>query len=247
MIIDCISDLHGFKPKLEGGDLLLLAGDYTARNSLKEWAEFFAWLKEQNYRKKILIAGNHDGLLESAFPHSHKEAEELSEIQELLTEIAEIEFPEFEYLCDSGTEFEGLKIWGSPWTKTFEGMNKHCMSFTKRTEDELADQYEKIPHDVDILITHSPAYGILDQVKIKFYNAMPDREIHVGSKYLKNWLKYCGRPRIHLFGHIHESYGIKQVFAIYDYERKKSMVQSINASIMTEYYKPENKPIRIEL
>ncbi len=31
MIIDCISDLHGYYPKLEGGDLLIVAGDLTAR------------------------------------------------------------------------------------------------------------------------------------------------------------------------------------------------------------------------
>jgi len=27
MIIDCISDLHGYYPELEGGDLLIIAGD----------------------------------------------------------------------------------------------------------------------------------------------------------------------------------------------------------------------------
>ena len=36
MIIDCISDLHGFFPKLEGGDLLIIAGDLTARDKPEE-------------------------------------------------------------------------------------------------------------------------------------------------------------------------------------------------------------------
>ena len=60
MIIDCISDLHGHFPDLRGGDLLLIAGDLTARDIEPEYFKFFDWLDEQKYRKKILIAGNHD-------------------------------------------------------------------------------------------------------------------------------------------------------------------------------------------
>lgn len=40
MIIDCISDLHGYFPKLQGGDLLLIAGDLTARDEPYQFEEF---------------------------------------------------------------------------------------------------------------------------------------------------------------------------------------------------------------
>jgi len=63
MIIDCISDIHGFFPKLDGGDLLLIAGDLTARDEPQQFKEFKQWLKEQRYAKKVLIAGNHDNFL----------------------------------------------------------------------------------------------------------------------------------------------------------------------------------------
>jgi hypothetical protein len=53
MIIDCISDLHGYLPKLEGGDLLIVCGDLTAYNKPKQYEEFFLWLKKQKYRKKV--------------------------------------------------------------------------------------------------------------------------------------------------------------------------------------------------
>ena len=36
MIIDCIADLHGHYPKLEGGDLLIVAGDLTAEHKYEE-------------------------------------------------------------------------------------------------------------------------------------------------------------------------------------------------------------------
>ncbi|KAL1970646.1 hypothetical protein VTN77DRAFT_4290 [Rasamsonia byssochlamydoides] len=52
--------------------------------------------------------------------------------------------------------------------------------------------------DVDILLTHGPPYGILDQV---YYSGES-----VGCE---NLLKACvrARPRLHVFGHIHEGYG----------------------------------------
>ncbi len=216
MIIDAISDLHGHKPKLPGGDLLIIAGDLTASDKFVQYEMFFAWLKKQNYRKKVFIAGNHDNQAMTQF-----------------------DWHGAEYLCDSGTEFEGIKIWGSPWTKTFKGMNPECKAFTVDTEDALMDKFELIPHDTDILITHSPPYGILDHIPV-----MMDGSIfHAGSAALFGWLKYVHRPRIHVFGHIHEAYGAEEVFATYN----DKMMISINASHVNEKYKPVNEYVRIEL
>ncbi len=265
MIIDCISDLHGYFPTLEGGDLLILAGDYTAANKIPQWCEFFEWVKNQPYRKKVLIAGNHDGLFESGFPKNKKEADELREVKKFLN-IEE----DFEYLCDSGTIFEyeednieleecgihptevkTLKIWGSPWTKTFEGMNPKCKAFTCDTEEELAEKWALIPDDVDILITHGPPYGILDEVKRFDYPNTQTRlgrflnkqKEYVGSKSLYSWLQYVGRPKLHVFGQIHEGYGQSEVFPTYN----DKMMNSVNASHVNERYQPVNPPIRIIL
>lgn len=222
MIIDCIADLHGFYPKLEGGDLLIVAGDLTANDSPLQLYNFTEWLKLQPYKKKICIAGNHDNLLFNSKAFKGPESPLY-----------------FDYLCDSGTEFEGLKIWGSPWTKTFEGMNPHCKAFTVDTEDELMDKWEMIPEKVDILITHSPPYGILDGIDDSHDGTL----FHVGSKTLYGWLQYVERPKLHVFGHIHEGYGQGEWFVGYN----DIPVISVNASHVNEYYQPVNKPIRIEL
>lgn len=217
MIIDCIADLHGFYPKLEGGDLLIVAGDLTARDQIQEYYYFVDWIGSQNYKRKIVIGGNHDNLLKNhsiAFKNST-----------------------FEYLCDSGTEFEGLKIWGSPWTPLFKGVNPHCTAFMK-PENELSDYWDKIPMGIHILVTHGPAFGILDEI--------PQQDgtlYHAGSTSLLGWLRYVERPLLHVFGHIHEAYGRKEAFASYD----GKMVQSVNCSYVNEHYKPVNKPIRIRL
>jgi Icc-related predicted phosphoesterase len=217
MIIDCISDLHGLYPTLEGGDLLIVAGDLTARDTEKQHAEFAYWLEKQKYRKKIVIAGNQDGL-----------------IQNVKKSYAEKMFPDATYLEDSGTEFDGLKIWGSPWSLWFPGINPKCISFICH-EKKLADEYDKIPRDIDILITHTPAQGILDKTK-------DDR--HVGSRALYCWLKYVGRPRLHVCGHIHEAYGQEKEFVS---RHNDEMMLSVNCSIVNENYEHVNEPIRVIL
>ncbi|KAL2797141.1 Metallo-dependent phosphatase-like protein [Aspergillus keveii] len=55
---------------------------------------------------------------------------------------------------------------------------------------------------VDILLTHGPPYGILDQV-------IGSRE-SVGCKHLYRAVERA-RPALHVFGHIHEGYGARRV------------------------------------
>jgi Icc-related predicted phosphoesterase len=210
MIIDCIADLHGFRPEMKGGDLLIIAGDLTKRDEANEYLDFSLWVDSLDYEMKILVGGNHDGKLQK-WPGMFDNV------------------PKLHHLCDSGTEFEGLKIWGSPWTSTFEGINPHCTAFTVENDEELEKKFRDIPHDVDILITHSPPHTILD-------NTIYEKQ--VGSKYLLGALIYCFRPKLWVFGHIHEAYGEK-IF--------KDSTTCVNASHVNERYQPVNAPIRIIL
>lgn len=214
MIVDCVSDLHGNFPELEGGDLLIVAGDLTARDTRAEYIKFACWAANQKYKHKIFVGGNHDNHLVK-FGHS--------------------EFAGCDYLCDSGTEFQGLKIWGSPWTKTFTGMNPKCKAFTCDTEEDLSKKWALIPENTNILITHSPPHGIMDRV-IK--NGKIE---NVGSTSLVFTKKvHLSMLKLWVFGHVHEGYGIKTLgeFFIPTY---------VNASHVNERYEPVNKPIRIVL
>ena len=75
------------------------------------------------------------------------------------------------------------KIWGSP------------------TEElGLTPFWNSIPEQVDILMTHRPPFGILDRA--------PDG-LPKGLKELNGKIKLF-RPKVHLFGHIHYSYGIRE-------------------------------------
>lgn len=238
MIVDCISDLHGFQPTLEGGDLLICAGDCTDRDRVQDWMEFFEWMKAQPYKHKILVGGNHDGFLERSISSQ--------EGRELLGD--EFEETGIEYLCDSGARVEGIQIWGSPWTPRF--YNWH---FMLTRGERLRQKWALIPDDTQILVTHGPAYGTRDR------NA---QGIYCGCKDLSNRLMELKNLKLHVFGHIHESYG--QNHAYYTMENASSPEQfvefmmddskstpggylSVNCSIMDEVYDPVNKPIRVIL
>jgi len=209
MNIDVVADLHGFRPPLPGGDLLVIAGDLTARDEEWQYEEFFSWCTELKYKQIILIGGNHDNRLPSAVSRYMK-------------------LPHMTYLCDVGTDFEGLKIWGTPWTKTFRGMNPHCKAFTFDTERELGERWALIPEGIDLLVTHSPPYGIRDVV------VDGHQMKSVGSPTLLQRILVV-KPKVVVFGHIHEGYGREEVGGIL----------YINASHVNEQYKPVNLPVRI--
>jgi Icc-related predicted phosphoesterase len=88
----------------------------------------------------------------------------------------------------------GLNIVGYHFSPTFIGG-----SFEK-SENEIEKDLTQLENFVDentVFVTHCPAYGILD----KTYSNQ-----HVGSKKLLNFIERKN-PKIHLFGHIHESFG----------------------------------------
>ncbi len=216
MIIDCISDLHGFYPELSGGDLLIIAGDLTARDKPGEYDDFLWWLNEQQYSKKILISGNHDNTFQTAEESFFYLIDKMG----------------INYLYDSGTEFEGLHIWGTPWTKTFEGMNPKCKAFTCDTEEELDEKWALIPDDTDILISHGPFWGLLDE---------NDEGIACGSRALRDAVDRV-QPRLFICGHIHEQ-GSNQLI----YKHSGPNTWCINCSHVNERYQPVNKPVRITI
>lgn len=125
------------------------------------------------------------------------------------------------YLEDSGVEIMGINFWGSPVQPVF-----HNWAFN-RTEEQLIEYWKMIPENTDVLITHSPPKGIMDISK--------RGNVSTGSPSLFNEVLYRIKPKIHVFGHIHEGYGIEE----------RDGIKFINASNMNMYYDLVN-PIIIE-
>lgn len=224
MIIDCISDLHGSYPKLDGGDLLIVAGDLTARDEPYQHREFLAWAGRQAYTKIVFIAGNHDGYIQN-------NSDKYMDYKSFYPVLGGTTFNKLTYLEDSGCEFEGLKIWGTPWTPEF--FDWYFM--LPRDSDELQAKWDLIPNDTDILITHGPSYGILDTTC-----QYPSKFDRLGCPLLREAVERI-KPKLHVFGHIHGGHGKM----LLKHEGLNTIC--VNAAYMDEDYEPINKPIRIEL
>ena len=218
MIIDCIADLHGHYPSLSGGDLLIIAGDLTARDDIEGWSAFDIWLQNQPYKHKIVVCGNHD-----------MSAQVTPEIGETLEKSEGVK-----YLCDSGTEVEGFKIWGTPWTLFSERLNLRCRGFTG-TEEELKEKFDLIPDDINILVSHGPAKGILDRTT---------SGEEIGSVGLLEVLTRV-QPFLHVFGHVHEGYGYYKGTFKTEAGEELGVVHCLNSSYVNEKYEVINEPFRV--
>lgn len=123
------------------------------------------------------------------------------------------------YLCNSGIEIDGVKFYGVPM------FTEDCIS------PRQARNYARIPDDTDVLITHSPAYGVLDLDDSEKYEF-----IHYGStELLERVIKI--HPQAHLFGHVHRQHGLIE---------QKGIVFS-NGAIMNDDYSKLNTPNIIEI
>jgi len=126
------------------------------------------------------------------------------------------------YLENTGCEIMGLKFWGSPETPWF-----FDWAFNRRRGADIRRYWDEIPADTDVLITHGPPFGILDKSS--------DGQ-NIGCEELLVAVQRT-RPRVHIFGHIHEGFGVEQ----------RDGTIFVNASQLDMHYKPANAPIVITL
>ncbi|MGI9360212.1 MAG: metallophosphoesterase family protein [Parasphingorhabdus sp.] len=161
------------------GDLLIHCGDMfnLNENDQASLAEIDNWFGQQKFEQVLCIGGNHDLLLQAAV---RKQTQP---------------FKNAHYLQDASYTFSELCIYGSPWVPD---LPFHAFS---RDSDELARTWAKIPERTDILVTHTPPFGILDKSR---------RSHSHGCPILGNELDRIA-PKVHCFGHVHASAGCTTV------------------------------------
>jgi Icc-related predicted phosphoesterase len=225
MKITILSDTHTkhryCENDLPGGDLLIHAGDFmNSGYNPMDAIEFFQWFDEiENYDFKVFIAGNHDRWMQ----------DKTEESRGILTGYKTIEYLQDDWMTVGDSDphdpnVKTAKIYGSPWQPEFYNWAFNL----PRNGEELKAKWDMIPEDVDILITHGPAWGFLDDVE-------GNRNVHLGCELLAERIKQI-KPKIHICGHIHSGYG--HYFDGYTHY--------FNASVLNERYSYSHLPWNID-
>jgi len=216
MKILCVSDTHNKHLQipikfLENTDnsieTIIHAGDISGRGWKKEVEDFLKWYDSLNFKFKVFIPGNHD------FFYEKSSNEEISELHS--------KYPSIIYLNNTGTEINGVKIWGSGMTPFFYNWAFNCRG------EEIKQYWDMIPLDIDILITHGAVRGYLDRTI---------EGNHTGCPYLLEHINKMSNLKYHICGHIHEAYGRFL---------SENGCEFINASVLYRDYVMSNAPIKI--
>ncbi|KAL2131944.1 hypothetical protein VTI74DRAFT_4426 [Chaetomium olivicolor] len=205
----CVSDTHNKQPELPPGDILIHAGELTEHGSFEEVQAGLTWLSSQPHHFKILIAGNHDVLLDEAFLQKYPERRYgLSQTKE------DLEWGSVIYLEDSWITLDvpvrqhslrtiqpntrKITIFGSPWTPQY-GIS--AFQYSPATgHAHWSERLGHLPEALDIIVTHGPPKLYLDRRDIP----------QAGCPCLLAEISRI-RPRLHVFGHIHAAYGREDV------------------------------------
>lgn len=186
----CVSDTHNSQPQLPYADILIHAGDITQTGSFAELQTAFDWMIGQPHPHKIVVAGNHDILLDPACddrPVTRRASEDR----------AKLSWGDIIYLQDSSTEIvcgnnRKLRVYGSPMS-----CRHGNWAFQYPRSDGHNVWAGKIPEDTDILITHGPPRAHLDLLILGCPGLLAEI--------------WRVKPQLHVFGHVHEGYGTENL------------------------------------
>ena len=206
MKLVCFSDIHAdYNFKLPKGDVLVYCGDFSGMGTLQDIAVFNTFLLDHkdDYQEILVVYGNHETASECNLA------------------VSQALFTGCHVLTDEGITIDGVKFYGTPFTKTF-----YNWAFMK-SEKDLVAVYDQIPKDTDVVIAHGPPYGILDQ------NSWGE---HCGSTAFLERMKVV-KPKACIFGHIHASSGVIRL----------NETTYINASLLDDNYAMAFKPRVLEI
>ncbi|CCD64762.1 Calcineurin-like phosphoesterase domain-containing protein [Caenorhabditis elegans] len=185
----CISDTHEqlHNVTVPDGDVLIHAGDFTNNGKREELIKFNEEMTRFPHKYKLVVAGNH----ELGFDHDENQGERQDADKGLGTEDGYNILTNVTYLQDKGVTIDGVTFFGSSYHPL------RGFPFYRNRAEQLAECWKAVPNDTNVLITHTPPLGYLDQFGDERWGC-------------RDLLKTVERiqPAYHIFGHVHEQHGV---------------------------------------
>ena len=207
-ILSDTHDRHYLFENIPPSDILIHAGDIFMTNrmistnrSVSELEKFNDWIGKQDAKHKIVIGGNHDLVLETLGKDRS---------QSILSNAI--------YLCNSGIELFGLKIFGTPLSRGHSA--NRAFQSTEFLHDTMQSisEFQSLGGPIDIFISHGP----------------------------NGWLGQEIQPTVmHIYGHIHASHGV-HCRKSKDVARDNYWYE-VGAPIMDRRYNPSQLPLIVDI
>ncbi|KAF3344930.1 hypothetical protein VD0002_g7523 [Verticillium dahliae] len=194
--IVCISDTHNTKMDLlPPGDILVHAGDLSQFGTFDEVQAQLSWLATLPHAHKMVIAGNHDLLLDGALVAAHPDCELERHAGRRRDDLAwgAVRYLELEAL-DLEVRGRSVRVFGSPWTPRYGNWALQYGPGASPSSSSMCWAHA-VPPRTDVLLVHGPPRAHLDD----------------GGKGCDQLLDelWRARPTMVVFGHIHAGRGIE--------------------------------------
>jgi predicted phosphohydrolase len=223
-----ISDTHGLHREVmpPPGDILVHGGDFSNTGEPEQVSDLAEWLGALPHKEKVVIAGNHDITFDKEYyvdrgkDRFHPNLQQPHDVDEVRNKL--ISSSSCRYVEDAVVNVCDITTYGSPWQPEF------CdWAFNLQRGEECYKMWKLIPSETDILITHGPPHGHGDMTSTGEYCGCVDLMKRIGDV----------KPRLHLFGHVHEGYGCTT----------NGKTLFVNASNCDNNYRTSQLPIVIDL
>lgn len=229
MRIVATSDTHFFVDPavIPDGDVFIHAGDLMNRGTVNEWDDCLAWLDALPHQHKYFVPGNHDFHL---MLYPGPAMQDLRRVG-----VKTVGHP----LSDTVVTLpNGMTMLGSPWVTDL-------MRWAFNSNEDAIREHMMSAGPADIVVTHSPIHGILDEVVVGSRAKFTDRGMirepvyeHTGAR---SYIGYMNefKPLVWIHGHIHEGYGQQTI--------DKTGTTVYNVCLCDINYKHRNAPAIIDL
>ncbi|KAI9659557.1 MAG: hypothetical protein M1821_001816 [Bathelium mastoideum] len=218
-----LSDTHDLVlNNVPDADVVLHCGDLTEICSAEGLQDSLIFLSSINAELRLVIAGNHDTLLDQEYVQTHGgesgSHEQAVKVMDEAPDITYLREGRHTFTLTNGASFS---IYASPFTPSQYGPKYSLHAFQYASGEDRYNpvtgsdgkaitpsyaantsiQSSTIPPGIDIVMTHGPPKYILDR---------PEDDSSAGCEHLRRAVCRT-KPLMHCFGHMHNSYGAQRV------------------------------------